>query len=165
MRVLVSAASRHGSSAEIARTIGDVLASAGLDVTVAAPRDVAAVEEFDAVVLGSGVYAGHWLEDAKALVARYHAHLAERPVWLFSSGPLGDPLAPAGDPADAVPMLEATLARDHRVFGGRLSRRDLSFPEKLIVSAVRAPEGDFRQWDDIRAWATEIVAELGAPVA
>jgi hypothetical protein len=35
----------------------------------------------------------------------------------------------------------------------------------LIVSAVRAPEGDFRQWDDILAWATEIVAELGAPVA
>jgi menaquinone-dependent protoporphyrinogen oxidase len=129
---------------------------------VAAPRDVATVDEFDAVVLGSGVYAGHWLADAKALVARNPAQFGERPVWLFSSGPLGDPLAPAGEPADAEPMLEATLARDHRVFGGRLSRGDLSFAEKLIVSAVRAPEGDFRPWDDIRAWARQIATELGA---
>ena len=61
MHVLVSAASRHGSSAEIARTIGAVLGTAGLEVTVAAPRDVTTVDGFDAVVLGSGVYAGHWL--------------------------------------------------------------------------------------------------------
>jgi menaquinone-dependent protoporphyrinogen oxidase len=165
MRVLVSAASRHGSSAEIARTIGDVFASAGLDVTVAAPRDVRTIDEFDAVVLGSGISAGRWLDDMKALVARNPAQLAERPVWLFSSGPLGEPPMPAGDPADAAPMLEATLARDHHVFGGRLSRRDLSFPEKLMVAAVRAPEGDFRPWDEIRAWASAIVTELQVPVA
>ena len=58
MKVLVAAASRYGSTAEIAQAIGDVLQSRGFEVTVALPGDVGALSEFDAVVLGSAVYTG-----------------------------------------------------------------------------------------------------------
>jgi menaquinone-dependent protoporphyrinogen oxidase len=36
----------------------------------------------------------------------------------------------------------------------------LGFSERMVVKAVRAPEGDYRDWDDIRAWAARIVEEL-----
>jgi menaquinone-dependent protoporphyrinogen oxidase len=153
MRVLVSAASKYGATAEIARAIGDVLQESGLEATVTRPEDVASVEGYDAVILGSAVYAGRWMGAAKDLVDRLGEDLANRLVWLFSSGPVGDPPKPDEDPVDAKDMIECTGAREHRVFAGKLIKKQLSFPERAIVMALRAPEGDFRDWDAIREWA------------
>jgi menaquinone-dependent protoporphyrinogen oxidase len=160
MKVLVTAASKHGTAREIADVIAGVLDEAGLEVTVAEPALVTGLEEFDAVVLGSGVYAGHWLEAAKRFAEANEAALTQCRVWLFSCGPLGDPPKPAGDPVDVAPILAATGAVDHRVFPGRLVKSELSFAEKLIVKGVRAPYGDFRPWDEITAWAREIARAL-----
>lgn len=160
MRVLVTVASKHGASTEIAAVIGDVLMARGLEVSKLEPDAVQSVEGYDAVIVGSGIYAGRWLDPAKRFVERNRELFASRPVWLFSSGPIGDPPKPAGDPADVAAMLEATHARGHRVFSGRLDKGGLSFPEKLIVKAVGAADGDYRAWDEIRAWADEIAREL-----
>lgn len=165
MHVLISVASRHGSSAGIADTIAETLVDAGFEVAVVPPAEVTTVAPYDGVVIGSAIYAGHWLRDVRELIERFRLQLMERPVWLFSSGPLGDDAArPSGDGADATAAVEATLARGHRVFAGRMSRDDLNLGEKVIASVVHAPEGDFRQWDDIRAWATEIAETLKRPV-
>ncbi len=163
MRVLVTAASKHGATLEIAEAIAHRLASPDIDVVQRLPTDVTALDGFDAVVLGSAVYAGRWLDPAKGLVDRFGAELRDRHVWLFSSGPVGDPPKPEEDPIEAAPMLEATGARDHRVFAGRLDRSLLGFGEKAIVVALRAPEGDFRDWDAIHEWADDISKTLGQP--
>jgi len=160
MKVLVSAASRHGATAEIARTIGDTLQEAGLDAVVLAPDAVTTLDEYDAAVLGSGVYVGHWMEAATSLVERHAVALASRPVWLFSSGPLGDPPKPADDPADVAEILDLTHAREHRLFAGRVDPSVLGLGEKVILAAERVPDGDFRSWDEVRAWARGIAAAL-----
>jgi menaquinone-dependent protoporphyrinogen oxidase len=162
MRVLVTAATRYGATAEIAEAIGRVLAGRGLDPTVAAPEQVEGVDGYDAVVVGSAVYAGHWLKPARELVGRLGAALADRPVWLFSSGPVGDPPKPDEDPVDVAELLTATRAREHRLFAGRLVRRQLRFPERAVVSALRVPDGDFRDWSEISRWAAGIAATLRA---
>ena len=144
MRVLVTAATRYGASAEIAETIAEVLGERGLEPTLLPPEQVEEVDGYDAVVLGSAVYAGHWLKPARELVDRLGSELAKRPVWLFSSGPVGDPPKPEEDPVDVAEIEGLTKAREHRVFAGKLVRRQLSFPERAIVSALRVPEGDFR---------------------
>ena len=69
----------------------DVLATRGLLTMVIPPEQVGDVTDYDAMVLGSAVYTGHWLEPAKELVRRSGDGFAGRPVWLFSSGPVGDP--------------------------------------------------------------------------
>ena len=96
------------------------------------------------------------------LVARCVDALAARPVWLFSSGPVGDPPKPEEDPVDVAEVLAATRAREHRVFAGKLVRKQLAFPERAIVSALRVPEGDFRDWAGITEWAGAIATALGA---
>lgn len=164
MKVLVTAASRHAGTWGIAEAVREALADAALDATLARPQDVEDLEGYLAVVLGSGVYAGHWLEPAKEFAVRFGPQLRERRVWLFSSGPLGDPLQPDGDPADAAEIIAATDPEEHRVFAGRLARSRLGFAERAIVTALRAPEGDFRDWGLIRAWATGIARSLGEPV-
>ena len=162
MKVLVSAASRHGATADIAKAIGETLEAAGLEVAVLPPDTVTSLAGFDAVVLGSGVYVGHWMEPAKDLVERFAGELPSRPVWLFSSGPIGDPPKPEEDPADLAELMEATGARGHRLFSGLVDKSRLGLGEKVILAAVRVPEGDYRPWDEIRAWAGEIAAALTA---
>jgi menaquinone-dependent protoporphyrinogen oxidase len=167
MRILVSAASRHGATTEIAAAIGETLEAAGHQVTITPPDRVADLRGIDAVVLGSGVYAGRWLGAGKAFVDRHGPELRRLPVWLFSSGPLGTPLKPDEDPADIARLLEATGARSHRLFGGRIDRDSLWFAEKAVIRIVKAAEGDYRPWAEIRAWAGEIAVALSteAPTA
>jgi menaquinone-dependent protoporphyrinogen oxidase len=50
---------------------------------------------------------------------------------------------------------------DHRMFFGALDRSKLGFGERMLVKAVKAPEGDFRDWDAIQSWADDIARELG----
>jgi menaquinone-dependent protoporphyrinogen oxidase len=166
MRILVTAASRHGSTEEIASAIAKGLTERGLDADASAIEH-ATPEGYGAVVLGSAVYMGHWLEPARRFAEQHGAALAERPVWLFSSGPLGPPehLVPEDEPVDAAPVVQATGARAHRVFAGRLSKRGLGFGERAMVAAVRAPEGDFRDWAAIDAWAGEIAEALAGATA
>lgn len=165
MKVLVTVASRHGSTAEIADRIGEVLTAAGIDADVRAPDQIAGVVQYDGVILGSGVYAGRWLGPAKQLAERESADLSSRPVWLFSSGPVGDPAKPAAEPVDVDLVRKWTDAIEHRVFPGKLERQGLGFGERAIVLAVHAAEGDFRPWDDVTAWAEGIARTLqAAPV-
>jgi menaquinone-dependent protoporphyrinogen oxidase len=160
MRVLVTAATKYGATAEIAQMIAEVLADRGLEPTVVPPEQVEGVDGYDAVVLGSAVYAGHWRKPARELVNRCGTALAERPVWLFSSGPVGDPPKPEEDPVDVAEIVAATKAREHRVFAGKLVKRQLGFGEKAMVVALRVPEGDFRDWAEIKGWASEIADSL-----
>jgi menaquinone-dependent protoporphyrinogen oxidase len=163
MRVLVTVASRHGSTAEIADKIGEVLTAAGIDADIRAPDQILGVAQYDGVILGSGVYAGRWLGPAKQLAERESAVLRARPVWLFSSGPVGDPAKPAADPVDVDLVRKWTGAIEHRVFPGKLDRQELGFGERAIVLAVHAAEGDFRPWEDVAAWAEGIARTLQAP--
>jgi menaquinone-dependent protoporphyrinogen oxidase len=156
MRVLVAAATRHGSTMEIATIIAGILEDAGLEVDIKAPEDVRSVADYDGVVIGSAVYMGRWLEPARQFVDRCGGDLLGRSVWLFSSGPLGDPAKPDIEPPDAVLMRTATAAIDHQVFPGRLAKSELGFAEKVVVAGVRAPYGDFRPWDDVASWARGI---------
>ena len=160
MTVLVTAASKYGATGEIAQAIGEVFTEGGWDAVVLPPEQVQVVDSFDAVVLGSAVYAGHWLKPARELVDRSRDALTARPVLLFSSGPIGDPPKPEEDPVDVAEIMQATKARGHRVFAGKLVKKQLSFPDRAIAAALRVPEGDFRDWGDVKAWAAEIVDAL-----
>ncbi len=162
MRVLVSAATKHGATAEIAGVIGEELRTGGHEVSVVEPSVVDDVTGYDAYVLGSAIYAGRWLGEARELVERNAPALRTKPVWLFSSGPVGEPPKPEEDPVDVEALVAASGAREHRVFSGKIDRTTLGLGEKAIVIALRAAEGDFRDWEEIRAWATGISRALGS---
>lgn len=164
MTILVTAASRHGATAGIAGAIARALSAEGLDAVVLAPHIVESVDAYEAVVLGSAVYMGHWLEPATRFAERHRSGLLDRPVWLFSSGPVGDPPRSVEDPLDVAELVTTLGARDHRQFAGRLDRRDLGVGERVVTSALRVPVGDFRPWPAIDAWAASIARSL-APAA
>jgi menaquinone-dependent protoporphyrinogen oxidase len=170
VRVLVVAASRHGATAEIGVALANSLAECDVGRTAALAAVAIPVEQrpdptpFDAVLLGSAVYAGHWLDSAREYAATHAEVLRTRPVWLYSSGPIGEPPFPPDEPYDVAPLVHLIGARGHTVFPGRLDKDRLSFGERAMVTAMRAPLGDFRDWDGVRAWATGIAAQIVDPV-
>jgi menaquinone-dependent protoporphyrinogen oxidase len=87
--------------------------------------------------------------------------LAAMPVWLFSSGPLGTEVHDEEEQPRQLPELTGRLRpRGHRMFFGALDHEKLGFGERMMVKAVKAPDGDFRDWDAISTWADEIGREL-----
>ncbi len=170
MRILVTAASRYGATAAIAEAIGETLRSAGFEVTVLRPEQVGELGGFDAVVLGSAVYTGHWLAPATELARRIGAELPGRPVWLFSSGPVGDPTRKlaqqmGADPGDLPGVMKATQAREHRMFAGRLDRHNLRGLQRAATLAFRSLDGDFRDWQEVASWARSVAEQLSAAPA
>jgi menaquinone-dependent protoporphyrinogen oxidase len=162
MSVLITYASKHGATKGIAERIAATLRQRGQDVVVQPVAAAVDLQPYDAFVIGSAVYMGSLMKEATTFVRRNRVVLAERPVWLFSSGPTGD--TPPPEPKEIAEFLAAIRPRDHRVFGGALNRQGLSFPERIIVKGVKAPLGDFRDWDEIDTWAQHIADTL-APAA
>ena len=172
MSTLVVYASKHGATQGIAKRIAARLQQAGQQ---AEARPVASVDHlagYDAFVVGSAVYAAHWQKEAAAFVQRNRTVLATKPVWLFSSGPLGTEatdvkgrdLTVAAEPKEIAEFKGVIGPKGHRVFFGALDPGKLGFSERAIrkLPAARAmlPEGDFRDWTEIDAWARDIAHEL-----
>lgn len=161
--VLVAFATKYGSTQEIAEAIGRALREHGVETDVRSIADVDGLASFQAVVLGSAVYAGQWLKQARRFVEERSDELAGLPTWLFSSGPIGNPPRPSEQEAVRIePIIAATHAKEHRLFSGKLDKSRLSFSERALVFAFRATDGDFRDWDAIAAWANEISEALEA---
>ncbi len=170
-RVLVVVASRHGATAEIADLlVHDLMAGPeasraeltahAVDAGSAPPPD-----RYDAVLLGSAVYAGRWLPPARDYAVQHAATLRRRPVWLFSSGPIGDPPFPDDEPHDVAAIGRSLRSRGHVSFPGRLDPARLGFGERAMVRAMRAPVGDFRDPAAVRAWAERVAGALTASTA
>jgi menaquinone-dependent protoporphyrinogen oxidase len=159
--ILVAYASKHGATEGIARSIAERLIARGMSVHVELASGVGDLGEPEAVVLGSAIYAGSWRSEAMEFVDRFEDGLSRVPVWLFSGGPLGEHVSDEKEQPKQFADLRARLSpRDHRVFFGALDESKLSFGERMIVKAVKAPDGDYRNWDEIGAWAEGIVDSL-----
>jgi menaquinone-dependent protoporphyrinogen oxidase len=163
--VLVVAESRHGSTEEIAERIADRLREHGIAVDVMRLASVDDLGQYDAYVVGSGIYLGNWLKEMRRFIEAHADELAQRPTWLFASGSIvGDP--PESDDPIALraglaeKLVRTTHARELKLFGGKLDNTGLGFMEKMAVRGAHAKEGDYRDWQAIDAWAATIAQAL-----
>lgn len=161
MKILVAVASKHGSTYEIAETIVDELQEAGFTAELKEITQNPRLSQYDAAIIGSAVYMGRWLKEATKYLEYNREQILGIPVWLFSSGPLGtDLMEDEGEPYNLNQLMADTCARGHKVFVGKLDSDDLGLGEKLIIRMVKAPTGDFRDWQDVSDWVGEIILAL-----
>ena len=164
-KILVTYATKHGATAEIAEKIGAVLKETGLKTDVKPIKDISDPSSYNAVVLGSALYIGRWHKAAAKFLKENENALADKPVWIFSSGPTGE--GNAGELMEGWniqkklrPIVDRINPRGRTVFHGTLDSAKLSFFEKWITKRVKAPMGDFREWEAITSWAADIAASL-----
>jgi menaquinone-dependent protoporphyrinogen oxidase len=162
-KVLVAYASGCGSTGEIAEAIGKALRAHGLDADVRPAKEVTDVSAYRAVVVGSAVRAGKPLPDAVRWVQRNQPALKGMSVAYF----IGCLAACEGTEKNA-PLMEKYLDPlcalvppvDKGFFAGAVDYHKLPLPLGLILKAMKAPEGDFRDWAAIDAWAQGLPAKF-----
>lgn len=160
MNILLVSSSRHGSTDEVADVIAERLREAGLTVEQAHPEDVTDVSGYDAFVIGSAIYMTHWTDEAVEFTWRFHDQLRDKPVWAFSVGLSGLPKGKISDPHRIGPVLLNLDPEDHVTFPGRLDPSALSLRERTIARMGGASEGDFRDMEAVRDWASAIATTL-----
>ena len=160
--VLVVYASRMGSTAEIASAVGDRFTRRGYDVDVHSTAAALDARLYDAVIVGSAVYLRRWDRDALGYLQAQAPDLAERPTWLFQSGPCGPGARTERSP---TPARRRPVLRRHR----HRPTRDLRRQPRQVQGqdlARRAGSrrgdlaGDSRDWNQIRAWADGVADQL-----
>jgi menaquinone-dependent protoporphyrinogen oxidase len=182
LKVLIVYASKTGFTKGIAESIGDKLRERAFQVDIQEAGAVRDPRGYDAYVIGSALYMFHWIKEAKEFVSKNRSILAGKPVWLFSSGPVGTkPTNPKGQdlldvavsgPKELDELRKWVNPRDHKVFFGGLDGSKLTgstgFMYRLVMKSESAresmPEGDFRDWTVIEVWANGIADALQPPV-
>ena len=160
MNVLIAYGSKNGSTAGLARMIGDALEIRDILTDVLPANTDIPVDRYDAVIVAGALYANRWHRHARRFVRRHADGLRHMSVWLVSSGPLDD-TARSGElkPVPKVAKLASMIdARGCVTFGGRLAADVTGFPAKAMAK-TRA--GDWRDPDQVAEFAARVATELG----
>lgn len=178
MRVLIAYATRHGSTRGIAERIAERLGSHGIEAEAVPAAEVRDPSRYDAFVVGGAAYMFHWLGAATSFVEHNRRLLADRPTWLFSSGPTGTDLVDKQGrdvfetcvPKEFPRLRGLVHPRGERIFFGAwdADAKPVGFAERFMALMPASwqegmPIGDFRDWPAIDAWADEIAAALRVP--
>ncbi len=156
-KVLIAYATRAGSTAEVAEAMGQVLRGRGIPVDVLQAGQVADVSTYRAVIIGSAIRMGKWLPEAAKFVDRNQAALASVPSAFFSVCLTMQKDTPENRrtvEGYMEPVVRKVRPLSIGLFGGKMEYSRLGFLDRLIVSKMKkVPEGDYRDWPAIRAWA------------
>jgi len=164
--VLVAYGTWAGSTAEVAEEIGKTLREAGLSVDVKSARDVDDVSAYGGVVVGSGVRAGRLHPHVRKFLKAHYAALGEIPVAYFvvclsmmkdTEEERREAMGYLDGAREAAPQVEPIGVG---LFGGVMDFSKLGGPMRLMMRTMKSPEGDYRDWDAIQAWAREIQPAL-----
>jgi len=160
-RILVTYATRAGSTVEVATAIGETIAVRGFEIDIKSAKEKPSLEGYQAVLVGSAIRMGAWLPKAVEFVKNNQGALNQLPVALFTVHMLNredDEASRANRLAylkDVRPLLKPV---DEIFFAGKFDMSRLSFLDRMISKAVKVVDGDCRDWDKICGWAQTVFA-------
>lgn len=162
-RILVTYATRTGSTAEVADAIAGRLCEAGLSAEARPVTEVTSLDGYSGAVLGSAVRFASWLPEMTDFVSANREALSAMPVAYFTMHMLAlgdDPAAVAERAKYTAKARDLIMPTDEVFFEGMIDPARLSFFDRLAVRLVKSPVGDRRDWDRIAAWTDRLAPQL-----
>jgi len=157
--LLLTYATRYGSTQEVAEAITTTLREGGIKVDIQSMQDVKNLDNYNAVVLGAAIYNARWHPEAHKFLSKYQETLKQLPVAIFALGPLS-----TSDAAmlrsrrqldielEKYPWLKPVAVE---MFVGKSDPAKLGVFERMFTKA-----SDHRDWKAIRAWANYLATQL-----
>jgi menaquinone-dependent protoporphyrinogen oxidase len=160
-RILVTYATRTGSTVGVASAIAETLSQRGFAVDVKPVKDNPSPAGYQAVLIGSAVNGANWLPEAIEYVRTHQADLKQAPVALFCVHIMN-----IADDEKSLQKRQAYLkevrpllgSAEEAYFAGMgLNPADSSGFERWIYRTFKiGPEGDCRDWNKINGWAKTV---------
>jgi menaquinone-dependent protoporphyrinogen oxidase len=163
-KILVVYGTKSGCTAGVAERVGKALAGRGAAVDVVPAQKAGSPADYGAVVVGSGVRMSRWHEPVRTWVGDHACTLKSKPLAFYTVGlRLVDPGKAEEVRAYTDPLVRQTGVRpiDLGLFAGWNVPKRFSLIERLLLKTMKAPEGDFRDWAAIDAWAAKIAVPSG----
>jgi menaquinone-dependent protoporphyrinogen oxidase len=163
-RILIAYASKCGSTAEIADSMGKTLSGNGYSVDVLPVKMVTSLDGYDAVLAGSAIRVGAWLPEALELLKQNQAALGKLPIAIFTVHALNWENTSASEALRrnyTTAVKQLITPKDEVFFAGKIDYSKMTFLEKMMSKTVRAVEEDLRDWAAINDWAKGIPGRLG----
>jgi menaquinone-dependent protoporphyrinogen oxidase len=168
-RILVTYASRMGSTAEIAEAIGKSLSQNDMNVDVLPMQDVKDITAYSAVVVGSAIRQAKWLPEAMQFIQDHRAELARKRVATFTVC-ITLAMSNSDQYRQAVrewiaPVRTHVKPISEGLFAGMLNFTKLPFSFdtlkfRLVVALGIFPKDDRRDWKAIHDWAESLCPRL-----
>ena len=168
-RILVTYASRAGSTAGVAEAIGQTLVKKGMQVDVLPMQDVKELSPYQAVLAGSAIRGQKWLPEAMQFVNAHRSELSRKPFAAFMVC-ITLSMANAGQYLEGLkswmsPVRELVHPVSEGYFAGALDFSKLPFSlnvlaMRLVVLTGMWKQGDHRDWNAIHAWAESLPSRL-----
>jgi menaquinone-dependent protoporphyrinogen oxidase len=168
-RILVTYASRTGSTAEVAEAIGKTLSAGGAQVDVLPMGEIDDLSPYQAVVAGSAIRGAKWLPEAVQFIQAHRAALAQKRFAMFTVC-ITMAMKNAENYRSAVmgwvaPVRAMVKPLSEGLFAGKLDFRTMPFNRdtlmfRLSVAFGVLPRGDRRDWQAVRAWAEALTLVL-----
>ena len=161
-KILVTYASRAGSTAGVAEAIGRTLREKGGQVDVIPMADVKDLSPYEAVVAGSAIRAAKWLPEAMQFIQTHRLTLAQKRFAMFTVC-ITLAMSNSEQYRSAVanwvaPVRALVKPLSEPLFAGMLDFSKLpvnweTLKLRLTVALGIFPRGDRRDWKAIHAWA------------
>ena len=159
-KILVTYATRAGSTFEVAVLVAAVLRTTGATVDVTYVRAVHELKDYDAVVIGSAIRMGQWLPEAVEFVKANRETLSHIPTAYFLvSGFLRKDSPEMRQRALAYldPVRKMLEPASIGLFAGKMDYSTMDWQDRSIAEAVSSSQGDWRNWQAIRIWAHNLL--------
>jgi menaquinone-dependent protoporphyrinogen oxidase len=162
-RILVTYATRSGSTAEIAQAIGKELTTAGFTVDVAEIKTVSTLAGYIAVIIGGPLYMGSVDGEVGKFIGKNREQLQKLPFAAFATG-----LAPKNPDPTAAEQANAAMKKSLEpvtpvasiLFAGKLDPLKVNFVMRKFLEMAKIPAGDFRDWEAIATWARDLPGKM-----
>jgi len=160
-KILIVVASKAGSTAEIAKFMSDELNKAGANSAVQTPDKVQHLTGYDAVIIGSPIYMGKWLSEARDFVENNQQILKKIPTAYFLSClALTDPAKQKEISTYLTNQRELVEPIMEGRFAGKMDYSKLSFFNRMMAKMVGTKEGDYRDWKAIKEWTLDFYLKI-----
>lgn len=166
-KILIAYASAYGTTAEVAKVIGETLSKSGAKVEVKHVSEVANLVEYDSVIIGAPIQFDKWLSDAREFVKTTENILRKMPVAYFftcMSLSLGDSKEAQQYTNDLTSLSDLVKPVSVQGFAGAADFKKISFfvgiALRVILRTKGVKGGDYRDWKAIRAWAEDVGGKL-----